>query len=119
MTGREALQKVTESRTPEQLFVKWNRKENDFVDYDLVDRFIENLSDTEQFENVDLLTMEEMFAKVKSVAGDRVRILDTTKGKEIEWKHSGKSGAATQTCPYTPASLMTIFDVETKDDAID
>ena len=118
MTGRDVLKKVTESRSPEQLFIKWNRKENDFADYDLIDRFVKNLSVSEEFEEVELLTMEEMFSKIKNLTGDRVRRVKVNNGENVEWQHKGKSGVTTQTCPYIPETLMTIFDVETKGDTI-
>ena len=118
MTGRDVLKKVTENRSPEQFFIKWNRKENDFTDYDLVDRFVENISVSEEFEDVELLTTEEMFNKIKRIAGERVRIIKTNTGENVEWRHEGKSGVTMQTCSYIPETLMTIFDVETKGDAI-
>lgn len=119
MTGREVLKKITESRSPEQFFVKWDRKENDFTDYDLIDRFVKNLSGSEEFEDVELLTMDEMFSKIKSLTGERVRIIKANAGENVEWRHEGKSGVTTQTCSYIPETLMTIFDVETKGDTID
>lgn len=119
MTGHDVLKKVTESRSPEQLFIKWDRKGNDFADYDLIDRFVENLSVNEEFEDIELLTMDEMFSKIKSIVGDRVRIIKSDTGENVEWRHEGKSGVTTQTCSYIPETLMTIFDVETKGATID
>ena len=118
MIGLDVLNKIKESRTPEQLFVKWNRKENDFADYDLIDRFVENLSVSEEFSEVDFLTMEEMWSEIKRLTGERVRMIKTDSAENVEWRHKGKSGVTTQTCPFTPDTLMTIFDVETKGDAI-
>ncbi len=118
MTGSDVLKKINESRTPEDVFVKWNRRENDFADYDLIDRFVENLSAGEEIGEVYFLTMDEMWREIKRLTGERTRIIKTAAGDNVEWRHEGKSGETTQTCPYTPDTLMTIFDVETRGDAI-
>jgi len=32
----------------------------------------------------------------------------------VEWVHKGKDGLHTEVCVYIPATLMQIFDVETR-----
>ena len=118
MTGRDVLKKIKEGRAEDHLFIKWNRKENDFADFDLIDRFVENLSGSEEFETVDFLTSDEMWRELKRVSGERVRINKTKTGDYVEWQHNGKNGETTQCCQFTADTLMTIFDVETRGDAI-
>lgn len=119
MRGYDILNKIQEKRLPEHIFIKWYRRENDFVDYDLIDRFIDNLSGNDEIEDIHLLTMDEVWGEIKRLTGDKVRKVRTDSGENVEWRHEGKSGVTTQTCPYTPATLMTIFDVETRGNAID
>lgn len=119
MKGRDIVTKIQKERLPEHIFVKWDRKENDFVDYDLIDRFMDNLSGDEEFADVRLLTMGEVWGEIKRLTGDRVKLVTTDTGEGVEWLHKGKSGVTTQTCPYTPDTLMTIFDVETRGNAIE
>lgn len=120
MKGYDILDKIQKNRLPEHVFVKWDRKENDFVDYDLIDRFIDNLSGDEEMADVNLLTMDEVWSEIKRLVGDKVKIVRTNTGESVEWAHKGKSGGVTtQTCPYTPETLMTIFDVETRGNPIE
>lgn len=113
MRGREALKTVYEARKENQLFVKWWRKENDFLDYDLVERFMRNTSDGEEIGGVELLTMDDMLMEVKRLAGERIKLLHDSHGDRIQWVHRVKNDLRTDYCAYTPAALMAIFDVET------
>ena len=77
-----------------------------------------NISVSEEFEDVELPTMEEMYRKIKSITGERVRIIKTNTCENVEWRYEGKNGVTNETYSYIPETLMTIFDVETKGDAI-
>lgn len=110
----EILKMIEERRNENHCFVKWWRKEEDFFDYDLIERFKENAVANKELGGIDLLTMDEMWDELKRIAGARVKLVHTTSGDSVEWMHKGKTGTKTQTCTYTPETLMTIFDVETK-----
>lgn len=118
MKKSEILEKIKEQRNASHYFVKWWRKENDFVDYELIDRFIDDADDTKEMEGFNLLTMDEMWNVLQKVSGINVKLLHNISGDKVEWVHIGKSGTKTQTCVYTPETLMTIFDVETKGNPI-
>lgn len=119
MRGTEIIKTLNDRRTMDHRFVKWWRKESDFLDYDLIDRFVANLSKDEEIGGIDFLTMDEMLREVKRVTGNRVNILHGQSGDSIEWVHLGKSGERTQVCTYSPESLITIFDVETHGNPVD
>ena len=110
MTAREINKQIEEQRTENQHFVKWWRKENDFLDYDLIDRFLENLSSSTELGGIELLTMDDMWSELQRFAGTRVK----KNGDQVEWEHHGKTGTHTQVCMYTPETIMAIFDVESK-----
>lgn len=114
MRGREIYSSLEKLRSDEHQFVKWWRKENDFLDYDLIERFVANAETSEEIDGFDLLTMDEMWDTVKRVAGRRVSLVHGPKGDMVEWTHTGKSGTQTCSYPFTPETVMTIFDVETK-----
>lgn len=114
MRGWEIYSALDKLRTDDHRFVKWWRKENDFVDYDLIDRFRANAEPSEEIDGFDLLTMDEMWDVVKRVGGDRIKLIREQKGDSLEWVHSGKSGTHKEVCAYTPESVMHIFDVETR-----
>lgn len=121
MRGLEIYSRLEKIRTDEHRFVKWWRKENDFLDYDLIDRFVDNASTSEEIDGLELLTMDEMWNEVKrvsTVSGSRVTLLHDSKGDMVEWLHKGKNGLHTEVCVYTPETIMQIFDVETKGNPI-
>lgn len=114
MRGHEIYSTVTQLRTDEHSFVKWWRKENDFLDYDLIDRFITNIDHAEEIDGLELLTLDEMWAAVERVSGSRVKLVRDSRGDQVEWTHTGKSGTHHEVCIYSPESVMKIFDVETR-----
>jgi hypothetical protein len=117
--GREIIASVKERRNEGHCFVKWWRKEEDFLDYDLIDRFVENTGGTEEIGGIDLLTMNDMWDEVRRVGGSRVKLLHDKEGDRVEWVHSGKAGLRTNVCAFTPETLMEIYDVETKGNPVD
>lgn len=119
MTGREIANILKERRRDEHQFVKWWRKEEDFLDYDLIDRFMDNVSSSEEIGGVDLLTMEEMWNELKRIGGTRVKLLHEKSGDKVEWVHPGKQGVHKEVCIYSPETLLTIFDVETRGNPVD
>lgn len=118
MRGPEIVNVIGRMRTNDHLFVKWWRKENDFIDYDLLDHFLENLTDTEEIGGIDLLTMDEMWHEVERVSDNHVRLVHGDNGDVIGWLHEGKSGMRSHTCDLTAENLMKIFDIETKGNPI-
>lgn len=119
MRGREIIAAVDARRNDEHCFVKWWRKEEDFLDFDLIDRFVENTKGTEEIGGIDLLTIDDMWDEVKRIGGTRVTLLHDTKGDSVTWVHKGKSGVHTNVCAFTPETLMEIYDVETKGNPVD
>jgi len=119
MRGQEIVKTISERRSEKLCFVKCWRKEEDFLDYDLIDRFLENTKGTDEFGGIDLLTMDDMWNEVTRVSGSRVTLLHGTDGDRVEWVHKGKKGVQKITCAYTPETLMEIFDVETKGNPVD
>jgi len=119
MRGTEIIATLNDRRTSKHCFVKWWRKEEDFLDYDLIDRFIENTKGAEEIGGIDLLTLDDMWNEVRRVSGSRVTLLHGNQGDRVEWVHKGKTGVRTNVCAFTPETLMEIYDVETKGNAVD
>ncbi len=117
MKGRDILKELKKTRDPSLGFIKWWRKENDFVDYELIENFLRDAREDQDFAGYELLTKEEMWRILKEVRPEGVE-LDKRRGEEvILWDRAG--GKDAQVCPYTAASIMTIFDVETRGNVID
>lgn len=119
MRGREIIETLDERRNEEHRFVKWWRNEEDFLDYDLLDRFIENSRGSDEIGGIDLVTMDEMWDEVKRIGGTRITLLHDAAGDKVTWTHEGKSGLRVNVCPYTAETLMEIYDVETKGNPVD
>ena len=119
MRGREIIAALNERRTDNHCFVKWWRKEEDFLDYDLIDRFVENTGGAEEIGGIDLLTMDDMWNEVRRIGGSRVTLLHEKDGDRVEWAHVGKTGLRKNICAFTPETLMEIYDVETKGNPVD
>src|SRR5512133_3498805 len=113
MRGQDLIKTIYEQRNEKHSFVKWWRKENDFLDYDLLDRFLDNSSAGEEIGGVELLTLDDMWREVKRIGGERVKLLHDMYGDRVQWVHKVKTGERTDYCAYSPATLMAIFDVET------
>lgn len=119
MKEHEIIKMIEERRNENHCFVKWWRKENDFLDYDLIDKFIDDAGSNMELGGIELLTMDDMWNELQRIAGTQVKLLRDSSGDKVEWVHRGKTGTKTQVCAYTPETLMTIFDVETKGNPVD
>jgi hypothetical protein len=119
MRGSEIFAALKERRRDDHRFVKWWRKEQDFLDFDLIDKFEKNLSSNEEIGGIDLLTMDEMWNELKRVGGTRVKLVHDTSGDKVEWMHEGKAGLHKEECAYCPETLLTIYDVETRGNPVD
>lgn len=119
MKESDVLKMIHEQRSENHHFVKWWRKEEDFLDYDLIERFVENAAGNEEIGGVELLTMDDMWSELKRIGGTRIKLLRDPSGDKIEWLHKEKTGTRTEVCEYTPETLMVIFDVETKGNPVD
>jgi hypothetical protein len=121
MKGNELLEQIKAQKTENHFFVKWWRKEQDFLDFDLIERFVENVKKDEEFADFELLDMEQMWGYIQKIIPGKMSRFKLTraekKGEEvIEWeKEPGKE----RIIPYNSQSLIDIFDMITKGDVID
>jgi hypothetical protein len=92
MTGYELKQSLMNKDADSRCFIKWWRKENDFADYELIDRFLENLTPEREFEVFELLSMDDMYKELKRHASKRIWT-EKYKGEPmLHWKHLGGDG---------------------------
>lgn len=116
MLGRDIVHDIKRLREPGHLFISWWRKEEDFLDIDLVDRFLENCHEDEEYGGFDLLGMDAMWDRLLKVAPNRITQDTLGTQKFIIWQ---KETGEKVECPLAPETLMDIFDTETKDSYID
>ena len=117
MTSYELKKALKEQLRPEHRFIKVWRKEEDFLDFDLIDRFLANYRDDQSIDGFELVTMDEMWDYIRQVAGSKVN-RSVKEGKDVVlW--SDKDALVTKEMPFDPESLITIFDAETEDSFVD
>ena len=123
MQGYELVKKIESERNahPERMFIRWWRKEEDYLDFDLVARFLEKLDYGAEIGGFDLIDQEEMWQTIKKRCDGRaakvqrdgrwVLVWTPPEGAEIEERLSEY--------PDTPESLLKILDVETNFNYVD
>ena len=116
MLGRDVVHEIKRVREPGQHFISWWRKEEDFLDFDLIDRFVENCGENEEVGGFELVGIDAMWERLQTVVPTRVKLDTLGSQKFVLWK---KENGETVECPFAPETLMDIFDAETKDSYID
>ena len=117
MRGYELTKAIREQRDISHSFIKFWRKEEDFLDYDLLDRFLGNLRADQVVDGFELLNTDAMWDQVRHVAGKMVT-RTVRDGKDILlWTDA--QGMVTKELPFNEESLITIFDAETDDNYVD
>lgn len=116
MRGSEVLMELNRAHTSGKHFIKWWRKENDFVDFELVKTFREHAESTQEFDGYELLNLEQMWQTLKRMFPQRVSLERRTRGAFIVWN---REDGELRELPYSPESVIEIFDEETGGDVID
>ncbi|MCM2265997.1 MAG: hypothetical protein NDI73_12490 [Desulfuromonadales bacterium] len=119
MTGYEVINEMRHAGRGDRCFIKWWRKENDFVDYELVDTFLANLMPDHEFSGFELLTMKQMWEELHRREPKRVTVGQRHGEKVIRWQHIAEDGTMREEIfPFEPKSIMTVFDGETRGDTM-
>jgi len=123
MQGYELVKEIEKERSahPDRVFIKWWRKEEDFIDFDLLTRFLENLNYSSDISGFDLIDQDQMWRAVESRTNGRVTRVQKNGDWVLLWTPSkGLETDVTCTeCPYTPDMLLKILDAETRDNYVD
>jgi hypothetical protein len=120
MEGREVLAQVNRQRTRGHQFIKWWRREHDFLNFELLDDFEAQMGEREErikwLEGFELLSTEQMWEELQSRFPERVSREKRTKGEFLVWRRPGRG---VQECLFTPENIMVVFDAETRGNVID
>lgn len=122
MKGSEVVEKVRMERTQDKQFIKWWRREEDWLDYDLIDRFLQNASPDEEIGGYELVGMDDIWERVVNLTGTSRLHRESHGGTDVVvWKRKAdsKEPEKVYTCIYAPDSLIKILDVETRGNLID
>jgi hypothetical protein len=117
MRESEIIRKIREEGTGGHRFIKWWRTEEDWLEYDLVDRFVANAGGkaTQEIEGYALVSDDEVWERAKLLCGDRLSRETENFTETIRWERDGKIS----TCLYTPENLLKVLDVETRGNLVD
>ena len=118
MTGEEIRTAINLQQDSDFHFIKWWRKENDFVDYELLDRFLSRLEEGQTFSGFELLDLDQMLEVLQRWPSVKVSLERRTHGNFIHWEHEEGGRATVEELPYTAASLMHVFDSTTRGNTI-
>lgn len=120
MTGREIINQVRTEKRADQHFIKWWRKENDFLDYELVDNFFRDARPDDEFSGYELLTTEQMWEALREFDPSAVSRGEREGQEVIFWEQKLSDGSTkSRICPYTPDSLISVFDAMTRGNPVD
>lgn len=120
MTGREIIKQVRTEKRADQHFIKWWRKENDFVDFELAETFVENAAPDDEFSGYELLTMEQMWEALKEFDPSGVSRGEREGQPVIYWEQKLADGSTKdRICPFAPDSLISVFDAVTRGNPVD
>ena len=123
MQGYELVKKVkTESSAhPERVFIKWWRNEEDFIDFDLVTRFLERLDYGAELAGFELIDQDKMWRTIESRCNGRASKVERDGTVVLLWTPPRGAELAEKLTeyPFTPESLLKILDVETDYNFVD
>jgi hypothetical protein len=113
MTGKEVLNQIATNRNPEHSFIKWWRKSDDFIDFELIDIFKNKISPDETLDGFELLDIENMWNIFINLNPDNLRREKNQDGEFIQWLWSDKNGNEMRSnYPFTPQGLKTLIDAD-------
>jgi len=120
MKGSEIVKELRDNKVDQQNFIKWWRRENDFLDYELVAKFLEDVEPNQEFGGYEVLGLEEMWRHLQKIAPERVKREKRGNREVVVWTREAEDGTeSTQVCDLTPRNLMAVFDVETRGNVVD
>lgn len=114
MTGNEIRSRLVDEGPEACRFVRWWRKENDFVDYDLRERFRADLRGDEEIGGFDCLSREELWRELQRRCGERIALQQSSRlGSIVSWARRGADGLTVRELPLNDETLLLILDAET------
>jgi hypothetical protein len=124
MEGYELTKKIDQEKAkhPDRIFIKWWRREEDFVDFDLLSRFLANLEYGADIGGFELIDQEEMWRTIESRCDGRASRIQRDDGSYVLVWTPPKGAEVEENLPeypYTPETLVKILDVETDYNYVD
>ena len=120
MKASEIIRELRANKVDEAGFIKWWRKENDFVDYELIETFFNTTEPNQEFGGYEVLDLQGMWETLKHTTPEHVEREKRGHKEVIVWRHRRDDGSeTTEVCTFSPQSVMSIFDAETRGNVIE
>ncbi|MCM0080924.1 hypothetical protein L4X63_04910 [Geomonas sp. Red32] len=124
MQGYELAKSVRTERSkyPDKIFIKWWRNEEDWIDFDLVARFLDTVDFGTDISGFSLIDQEEMWQVIEERAKGRATRVDRGDGNYVILYSPPEKAEMVERLPeypYTPETLVKILDAETDFNYVD
>ncbi|MBU5635394.1 hypothetical protein KOM00_01450 [Geomonas sp. Red69] len=123
MKGYQLVKEIREAKSahPDGVFIKWWRNEEDFIDFDLLDRFLQNLNESEKIDGFELINEDEMWRTLEARCQGRVFKEKRDGDWVLRWTPppNRKVEESETEYPYTAESMVKILDSETNYNYVD
>jgi hypothetical protein len=116
MTGKEIVEQIRAQKNENHAFIKWWRKEEDWIDYDLIDRFVATAKEDENIDGYELVGIDDLWQQLQRLCPDRVAKVEREGQNLVTWS---RTDGQRRECLFGPQSLLEIFDSETRGNYVD
>ncbi len=117
MEEKSIQDEIDRQRTPAHRFIKWWRREHDFLNFELLSEFEAHRDERIKWlEGFELLDTEQMWQELKHRFPQRVSREKRTRGEFLVWH---RAGGEPRECLFTPENILSVFNAETRGDVID
>ncbi|MBU5611976.1 hypothetical protein [Geomonas azotofigens] len=123
MKGYQLVKEIREAKGahPDRVFIKWWRNEEDFIDFDLLDRFLQNLKEGEKIDGFELINEDEMWRTLEARCQGRISKVKRDGDWVLQWTPppNRKVEEVQTEYPYSAESMVKILDSETNYNYVD
>ncbi|GFO54074.1 hypothetical protein GMSM_10810 [Geomonas sp. Red276] len=124
MQGYELAKSIRTERSkhPDRVFIKWWRNEEDWIDFDLVARFLDTVDYGTDISGFNLIDQEEMWQVIEERTKGRATRVDRGDGSYVILYSPPENAEMEERLPeypYTPETLVKILDAETNFNYVD
>jgi hypothetical protein len=105
---------------PDRIFIKWWRNEHDYINFDLVRKFLDDFDLRTEIGGWELIDQEEMWQTIEKRAEGKVNRVERDGEWVVLWNPPADAEMEQlPEYPYTPETLLKILDAESDNNYVD
>ncbi len=113
MTRKEAIERIRSERRAGHCCVKLWQDNHRIVDFELIDKYVDDSEADDTIEGFELLDLEQMWEALTALDPDNLNRVGTVGGEVIEWWWTDRNGAEKKNSyPFSPEGILTIMNDE-------